>query len=365
MGFYLDYNAAAPLRPESRQAILETADLVGNASSVHQFGRRLRQKIEQARIEAAGFLQTEAASIIFTSGATEANHLALCGYEGRVVVSAIEHGSVDEARPDRHVCPVDAQGVIDLMALEKLLQRLMAENPQPVMVSVMAANNETGVIQPVDRVAAVAKKFGAYLHCDAVQAAGRMTMAWEGIDLVSVSAHKMGGPQGIGVLANRSSVPLKALLRGGGQERSFRAGTENPLGIAGFAAAIRAAKTEDWSSVKVLRNTLERRLMAECPDAIIVARDAPRLPNTSVIIMKGVKSATQVMGFDLQGIAVSAGSACSSGKVRPSRVLKAMGIPEPLAGCAIRVSLGLDTPPEAADRFIEVWKEMKARAHGS
>ncbi|MBX9805482.1 MAG: cysteine desulfurase [Alphaproteobacteria bacterium] len=359
MSLYLDYNASTPLCGSAKQAMLDGMALGGNASSVHQFGRQVRQKIEQARQDIADYFEASPAGVIFTSGATEANHLALCGFEGGVIISAIEHDSIDQARPDREVCPVDGMGIIDLKALEALLQNKSG----PVLVSVMAANNETGVIQPLPQVVAIAKQYGALVHCDAVQAIGKIPLSWEGIDLISISAHKLGGPQGVGALVMRTDVALKAQLRGGGQERSFRSGTENYLGILGFAAALKRAKPQEWIPVKTLRDALEKRLKEKNSEAVFLANEAERLPNTAIIAMKGVKSATQVMNFDLKGIAISAGAACSSGKVKSSRVLKAMGVPDALADCSIRVSLGVDTPPEMVDRFLDVWIEIYERAH--
>jgi cysteine desulfurase len=361
MSLYLDYNATAPLCREAKQAMLEAMELVGNGSSVHQFGRRIRQEIEQARQEVANFFKIAPANIIFTSGATEANHLALCGFEGRIIVSAVEHDSIDQARADRLICPVDASGVIDLAALEALLK----DESMPTLVCVMAANNETGVLQPLEKVVSLAKKYGAFVHCDAVQVIGRLPFSLKGIDLISLSAHKLGGPQGVGALVMATDVPLKAQLRGGGQERSFRSGTENFLGIVGFAAALKAATDKDWAAVERMRDDLEARLKALCPEAMLIAQGTPRLPNTAVLVMKGVKSATQVMNFDLAGIAVSAGSACASGKVKSSRVLKAMGMPEALAECSIRVSLGPTSQMDMIDRFLQVWVDIYERAHMS
>lgn len=359
MSLYLDYNATAPLCGEAIQAMKDGMGLVGNASSVHQPGRQVRRKIEEARQEVADFFKVSPAGIIFTSGATEANNLALCGFEGHIIVSAIEHDSVDQACGGREVCPVDAQGQVDLLALQSLLQ----DKKGPVMVSVMAANNETGVIQPLAQVVGLARRHGAFVHCDAAQAVGRLPSIWEEVDLLSVSAHKLGGPQGIGALVLRTEVPLKAQLRGGGQERSFRSGTENFLGILGFAAALRASRTQDWTAVGGLRDALEERLKAQCPETVFLAQEAPRLPNTSVVVMKGVKSAIQVMNFDMEGIAVSAGSACSSGTVKPSRVLAAMNVPRDLADCSIRVSLGPASPLGLVDQFSAVWLKVYERAH--
>jgi cysteine desulfurase len=363
MRVYLDYNATTPLRCEAKKSMTEAMDWIGNASSVHEPGRRVRSQLEQARQDVAGFLKTVPATIIFTSGATEANHLALAEFDGQVIVSAVEHDSVDQACPDRDVCPVDGQGLIDLNALESVLKK----GTGPVMVSVMAANNETGVIQPMDQIGALVQQYkekrqGAWLHCDAVQAVGRIPLADHGIDLLSISAHKMGGPQGVGALVRLTSVPLKALFRGGGQERSFRAGTENSLGIIGFGAAVKAAQPDDWAPVRELRNFLEGQLLAHFPEAIIMAQDALRLPNTTTVVMPGVKSATQVMSFDLAGIALSAGSACSSGKVKSSRILAAMGVPEAQSACSIRVSLGIDSSLAEVNRFIEVWGAIYAHS---
>jgi cysteine desulfurase len=358
MNLYLDYNATAPICGQAKQAMMVGMELSGNASSVHQFGRQVRQKIEEARQDVADFFHVSPAGVIFTSGATEANHLALCGFEGRVIVSAIEHDSVDQARQDREVCPVELCGTIDLTALEAMLQ----DKKEPVLVSVMAANNETGIIQPLDRVVELAKRYSAFVHCDAVQAIGRIPLSIEGIDLISLSGHKLGGPQGVGALVMRTEMPLKAQLRGGGQERSFRSGTENFLGILGFSAALKAVKDQDWDSVRILRDTLQERLKTRCSEAIFLAQEAPRLPNTVVIAMKGVKSATQVMNFDLAGIAISAGSACSSGKVKPSRVLAAMDISPDLGDCSIRVSLGPTSSPELMDRFVDIWMDVYERA---
>jgi cysteine desulfurase len=358
MNLYLDYNATAPLCAQAKQAMQESMEFVGNASSVHQFGRQVRQKIEQARKEVGDFFNVQPSGVIFTSGATEANHLALGGFEGPIIVSAIEHDSIDQARNDRQVCPVNRQGTVDLKALEALLQN----QSEPVLVSVMAANNETGIIQPIDKVVELAKRYDAFVHCDAVQAVGRLAFSWEGIDLISLSAHKLGGPQGVGALVMRTEIPLKAQLRGGGQERSFRSGTENFLGILGFAASLKAAKEHDWGFVQDLRDILEDRLKSRCSEAVFLGNEAQRLPNTAIIAMKGVTSSTQVMNFDLAGIAISAGSACSSGKVKPSRVLAAMNIPKELADCSIRVSLGPSNSPDLVDQFLDVWMNVYERA---
>lgn len=362
MNLYLDYNATAPLKDAAKQAMQEVMNWTGNASSVHQFGRHVRYHIDQARQRVADAFETAPSNVVFTSGATEANHLALCGFKGSIIVSAVEHDSIDQARLDRQVCPVDKNGIVDLNALEMLLQ----EKTGPTLVSIMAANNETGVIQPLEEVIALTKRYGAYMHCDAVQAVGRIPFSSRGIDLISVSAHKLGGPSGIGALLVRTEMGLVPQLRGGGQERSLRSGTENIIGIVGFAAALKALENKDWSSVKEVRDALETQLQAQCADAFILAKEVTRLPNTTIVAMKGVKNSIQVMNFDLNGIAVSAGAACSSGKVKSSRVLAAMGVPSALADCAIRVSLGHENVPDLVHRFCKTWMAIYERAqiHG-
>jgi cysteine desulfurase len=353
---YLDYNATAPVRPEARAAIAEACAELGNPSSVHRFGQRARKRVEEAREALAAFVGASAAEIVFTSGGTEANNLALTG-TGRqhLLVSGVEHDSVLAASPAAGRVPVDAEGVVLLDRLETLL----SEDPRPALVSVMLANNETGVIQPISEVAALAHAHGALVHVDAVQAAGKMPIdfATLGADLLSLSAHKLGGPQGIGALVVRRGLSVAASHRGGGQERGIRAGTENVPGIAGFAAAARAAQLGlvEYARLARLRDRLEAGVRAVAPAARFFSERAPRLANTACFTMPGVASETQVIALDLAGIAASAGSACSSGKVRPSHVLRAMGATEAEAASAIRVSLGWLTSTAEIERFIEAW----------
>jgi cysteine desulfurase len=362
---YLDCNATAPLRPEARDAVVEALERVGNASSVHGCGRAARRAIEGARREIAALCGAAPGEVVFTAGATEANATALAAAgraaEGPLLASAIEHDSV-LAWADERV-PVTGDGILDLDALA----RRLAAGSRPRLLSVMAVNNETGAIQPVAEAAALARDRGVPVHCDAVQAAGRipLDMAALGVDYLSLSSHKMGGPQGVGALAVRDGAALAPILRGGGQERRRRAGTENVAGIAGFGAAAEAAQTEgpaDRQRLADLRDRLEAAVRAARPDARVLAEAAPRVANTSCLAMPGVPAETQVMAFDLAGIAVSAGSACSSGKVAASHVLAAMGVDPDIAGCAVRVSLGWHTRPQDIDRFVAVWQEMAARA---
>ena len=361
MDTYLDYNATTPLRPAVIDAMTAAASQVVNASSVHRFGRLARRAVEDAREAVASLAGAAPADVVFTSGGTEANNLALQGCGRTVLASAVEHESVLAAVPDTRIIAVDSNGAVDLDALAGLL----AAADAPVVVSIMLANNETGVIQPVAAAAAIAHEYGALVHCDAVQAAGRLPLeiASLGVDLLTVSAHKIGGPQGVGALVLARDVPLTAQLRGGGQERSRRAGTENVAGIVGFgvAATLAAEAIADMPRLAALRDAIEAPVMADMPEAVIHGAGAVRLANTSCIGLPGVRHDTQVMALDLAGVAVSAGSACSSGKMTPSHVLRAMGLDADAAASAIRVSLGWRSTPADADRFVAAWREMASR----
>jgi cysteine desulfurase len=360
---YLDWNATAPLRPEAAAAITAALARCGNASSVHRWGRAARQAVEAAREPVAALLGAVPDGVVFTSGGTEANHLALFGSgRARRLVSAVEHSSVLQAAADADRIPVDADGILDLDTLD----RTLAADPRPALVSVMLANNETGVVQPAAAIAAIARRHGALFHCDAVQAAGKMPLSLAGIgaDFVSLSAHKLGGPPGIGALVIAGGVGLVPQLRGGGQERGRRAGSENLPGIAGFAAAANAALAAlaDYDRVRGLRDRLEAAALAAVPRAVAVAAAAPRLPNTAALALPGVMAETQVIALDLAGIMLSAGAACSSGKVGPSHVLAAMGAPPEIAAATIRVSLGWTTTEDDISHFLDAWTALACRA---
>jgi cysteine desulfurase len=358
---YLDYNATAPALPAAIAAVSAALAETGNASSVHRFGRLARRTVETAREQVAALVNAPAASIVFTG--SEANNLAVAQAraEGRrLIVSAIEHDSVLRAAQDAAVVPVDGNGIVDLAALE----RLLAESSQPAFVAVMLANNETGVIQPVAEIARLAHAHGATVHCDAVQAAGKMAIdvLALGADTLALSAHKLGGPQGVGALFVSDRVVLRAQLVGVGQERGRRAGTENVAGIAGFgAAAHSAADLSQMGAIARLRDATEARLRNIAPRAVVFGAKAARLPNTICVAMPGVAAETQVMALDLAGIAVSAGAACSSGKVKASHVLAAMGVAPELAGSAMRVSAGWRSTAEDFDRFVDAWTALWAR----
>jgi len=361
---YLDWNATAPLRPQARSAALAALEAAGNPSSVHVEGRAARRLIEQAREEVAALTGAEPRNVVFTSGGTEANMLALMPRSGadRLLISAVEHPSVlaggrfPAAAVER--MPVTVDGQLDLDALE----RRLAAPDRPALVSLMLANNETGVVQPVSQAASLAHAAGALLHVDAVQAAGRISCDIKvlGADLLTLSGHKIGAPKGVGALIRRdTAVPIaEPLIKGGGQERGLRAGTENVSGIAGFGAAAVAAReglVAESAGMVGLRDRLEGRLKAASPDIVIFGAGAERLPNTTLFARPGIKAETAIIAFDLASVAVSSGAACSSGKVQPSHVLAAMGVPPPLARGAIRVSLGSTTTESDVDRFVEAW----------
>jgi cysteine desulfurase len=366
---YLDWNATTLLRQEAREAMAAAWDLCGNPSSVHAEGREARRLVEDARAVVAGATGADARNVIFTSGGTEANTLALTpGLQRgtsppveRLVVSAIEHASVlagGHYTADKiDVLGVTRSGVVDLDRLRGLLAAA------PALVSVMHANNETGAIQPVAEIADIVHGAGGLLHVDAIQAFGKIPCDIKALraDLASISAHKLGGAKGVGalVLANGLSG-LDPLLRGGGQEQGRRAGTENVMGIAGFGAAVKAAMASlegDMNRVEKLRNRLETGLR-QTRGLGVFSENVRRLPNTTLFSAPGLKAETAVIGFDLEGIAVSSGSACSSGKVQPSHVLEAMGLGPELARGAVRLSFGWSTTEEDIDSALEAWRKL-------
>jgi cysteine desulfurase len=352
---YLDWNATAPVRPEARAAVAAALLETGNPSSVHEAGRKARALVEDAREAVARLVGAGANQVVFTSGGSEANALALHGGSHRILASAIEHDSVRAHAAE--AIAVTAAGVIDLEDLETKL----AASDRPTLVSVMLANNETGAIQPLADVVRLARAQGALVHTDAAQAAGRVPVDFLGLgaDLLTVSAHKLGGPQGIGALVVGERASIVPLIGGGGQERGRRAGTENVPGIAGFGAAATAALVTDWSAVRSLRDDLEQRAVGL--GAEIFADETMRLPNTSCLRLPGIGAETLVIALDLEGVAVSAGAACSSGKVRPSPVLRAMGASDEAAGQAVRVSLGWTTTAADIDLFIAALGSIRDR----
>lgn len=368
---YLDHNAGAPMRPEVRDLMIELLATTGNASSVHQHGRKARARIETAREQVARLCGSKMKSVTFVSGGTEANMTALTpvwqsagepNYLSRLVVSAVEHPAVLTGgrfpASNKTVVPVNGDGVVDLEFLEEKVARL-----EPSLISVMAANNETAVIQPLEAIGEIASRYGHYFHVDAVQAPGRIDIEidkWQA-DVVTFSAHKFGGPQGAGAVVVRSSSRTpSALMVGGGQENWRRGGTENVSAISGMgiASELALAEVENVSRLEKLKQRLEAGLKSICSQTVIFGESVPRLANTTFFAVPGVQAETALIAFDLANVSVSSGSACSSGKVSVSHVLSAMGVSEKLARCAIRVSTGWNTSEEDIDRFLEVWPEV-------
>ena len=367
---YLDWNATAPLRPQARAAALAALDSSGNPSSVHAEGRAARRLIEEAREKVAALVAAEPRNVVFTSGGTEANMLALTPASGpdgkvpdRLLISALEHPSVLAggrfAAAAVQRVPATGDGQIDLAALADALAALEGRR---ALVSLMLANNETGVVQPVSEAARLTHEAGGVLHVDAVQAAGRIPCDINaiGADLLTLSGHKIGALKGVGAVVRRdAAVPFPApLIRGGGQERGARAGTENVAGIAAFGAAAAAALVDlgaEAGDMRALRDRFEAGLRSASPDIVVFGAGAERLPNTTLFALNGMKAETAVIAFDLEGVAVSSGAACSSGKVQPSHVLAAMGVPPQLARAAVRVSLGPTTTQSEIDRTIQAW----------
>jgi cysteine desulfurase len=374
---YMDWNATAPLLPAAREACLITLDLPGNPSSVHGEGRKIRTLIENARRDVAALCGEAAASVTFTSGATEAANWVLTPdfrmgktplTIGHLYISAIEHPAVREGgrfgKADVSETAVTPAGTIDLAALEAALAAHDRQSGLP-MVAVMLANNETGIVQPIKEVSRLVKAAGGILVVDAVQAAGRLPLSVEalGADFLIISSHKIGGPKGAGALVARGEILMPAaLVRGGGQEKGHRSGTENPVAIAGFGAAARFAAdtlSERMIAVSALRDKLEAAMIAAAPDVIIHGRRGERIGNTCFFTLPGLKSETGQIAFDLEGVALSAGSACSSGKVGQSYVLSAMGH-DPRHG-ALRISIGPSTTEAEIDRCAEVFAKVAAR----
>ncbi len=361
---YLDFNATAPTRPEVIDAMAEAMRAGGNASSVHATGRAARALVEEARRRVAALVNASAENVIFVGSGTEANNQVLrCAGRPKLIISAIEHESVLFARDDAIMVPVHANGVVDLEALEALLAR----TDGAAIVSVMAANNETGILQPIADITRLAHDHGALMHSDTIQAAGKIPvdMPALGADFLSLSAHKIGGPQGVGAVICRDRSLLARFVHGGGHEGGLRAGTENVAGIAGFGVAAVSARAglEQFAALGAQRDALERRMADLVPGVAVFGHDQGRLPNTSKIATQGLSSETQVMGLDLAGIAISAGSACAAGRIEAPYVLTAMGVAEELAICAVRVSLGWTTTSDHIDRFMVAWHALHERAH--
>jgi cysteine desulfurase len=371
---YLDHNATSPLRPQVAEVVLRVLQLPGNASSVHAEGRAARAEIEAARVSVAKLVGSRAKNVIFTSGGTEAANLALTpsfrrlGQPGttRLLIGATEHPCVLNGHrfpaDKTAIIPVNEDGILDLAWLKAHLEQAGEER---VLVSVQLANNETGVLQSVAEIAQLVHEHGGLVHTDAVQAAGRipMDLASLDVDALTLSAHKLGGPKGVGalVLASDQYEIGERLIRGGGQEKNYRAGTENVAAIAGFGAAAELALAgleQEAERLRNLRDEAQAHVRRIMPDALVVGAGAERLPNTFAFAIPGLKAETALIAFDLAGLALSSGSACSSGKVKRSHVLDAMGVEPALAEGVLRVSLGWTTTKEDVIRFAEACEKL-------
>lgn len=362
---YLDYNATTPVRPQVVSRVSELLAEPHNASSVHFYGREGKKYLENARESIARAVNAFKNEVIFTSCGTEANNMVLAAQrERRVLISAIEHSSIAKTVPEAERIPVTAEGLVDVPALEALLEK----DTRPVLISVMLANNETGVIQPVAEVVRIARASGrdALVHTDAAQALGKIPVDFSGlgVDMMTISAHKLGGSHGAAALVLRNDLPIRPLLTGGGQELGRRAGTENVAAVSGFALAVELAQQDaaQWKLVRQWLDALEDELLAHAEGAVVFGKKVARLPGTTCISMPGVTSETQLMALDLAGIAVSAGSACSSGRIEPSHVIRAMGYDTSVATTAIRISGGWATKEEDIRKVATEWKKLYDRA---
>ena len=360
---YLDYNATAPFRPGVKEFYINLLDLPGNASSVHKYGREARKHIETARAQIAKLVNTKPENITFNSGATEANNTVLNAYKGEgIIISAGEHPSVTQSTIENDYIRLTEDGILDPNHFEEILAR----TPPPALISVMTVNNETGVIQPIDDLIEICHMRGIKVHTDATQAIGRMPvdLGKSPADYTSFSSHKIGGPQGVGVLipheADRAPPPL---IHGGGQEGYRRAGTENFAAIAAFGAAAEHARThlEDYQQLVFLRNKLEDGLKEIAHDAIIFGERVKRVPNTTCCAIPGISAETVLIALDLEHIAISSGSACSSGKIARSHVLQAMGVDEDLMSSALRISTGWGTEEQHIDRLLNAMETIIKR----
>ncbi len=359
---YLDHNATAPMRLEVFDLVTKIMGGVGNASSVHSYGRGARKYVEDARQQVAHLCHVAPDQVVFTGGATESINTVHCGFrDKRVLTSTIEHPAVMAAAPHAERIPVTTDGVVDMDAYKKML----SEGEPPGLVSVMLVNSETGVIQPIAEMAALAHEAGALFHTDAVQGAGRLDIGLEtlGVDYISLSAHKFAGPQGVGAIITRKGIDLSKFMLGGGQEKNCRAGTHNTAGIAGMglAAELALQNIMHYDTLAKMRDELEKRMRQITNNITIYGEAAPRVGNTINVGLSNVPAQTQMMALDLDGIAVSSGSACSSGSFKPSHVLTAMGADEEAAKNALRISMGWNTTQGELDRFFDSWSKLATR----
>lgn len=360
---YLDYNATTPIRTSVKAAMYEAIDLYGNPSSVHKIGRRAKGMIENARESIASNLGVAPEQVYFTSGGTEANNLVLkadYGHGAQFFTSAVEHPSVSACIPNANIIPVNQNSEVDLTQIESMLSNA---GDIPKVVSFMYANNETGYIFPIARIAEIARRYKAIIHTDAIQAYGKIKFKFDdlGVDCMSISGHKIGAAKGIGALIVSKNYPTQPLISGSGQERGMRSGTENVPGIASLGAAVEEMVSDPIAQIREMRDSMEKEIISCAENAKIICLNKERLPNTSMISMPGISTQNQIIEFDLQGFAVSAGSACSSGKHVSSNILNGMGLDCEITQSVIRVSLGWQTTPEEVRAFTNAWRDLYQR----
>lgn len=364
---YFDHNATMPLLDGVKSAMFDIADMPLNSSSVHAFGRSAKHILESARVSVANFANADDSfHVIFVASGTEANNLALKGLKGyKLITSTIEHPSVLAIAEFGDV-PVNSDGVVDLIALDRILQEMQ---PARCLVSIQYVNNETGVIQPIKEAAEIVHKYNGVIHTDATQAFGKINVdvRYLGLDMITISAHKFGGPIGAGALIVKKGIELSPIVRGGGQEYRMRAGTPNVMAIQGFGVAADLAKKSlpKFAEISKLRDFIEDSIMQISGQSIVFGKNAARVANTTSITMPNVQNETQVIYFDLKGFAVSAGSACSSGKVSLPYVQMSMGYEEEVSRTALRISLGVHNTKAQAEEFVMLWKELFLSSNGN
>lgn len=365
---YFDYNSTSPISKIAKQRIIECADLPLNPSSIHQYGRKAKLILEESRIKIAKMLGLDLRAmdyeLTFCSSATEANNIVMLGYAAdKILVSATEHPSIlklSQRKEYVNILPVDSNGIVSLVEMEEWLKK---NQGQKVVVAIMMANNETGIIQPIDKISKLVHDYGGALHCDMVQVPGKteFDISKLDIDFITISSHKIGGPLGIGALVHKNKYKLESILIGGGQEKGLRSGTENTFAAVGFEAAAELISDDNYKEeiyrIKELRDYFEDKIRS-IADVIIIGENSARLVNTSMINMPGKNSKIQLIRFDMHNIAVSAGSACSSGKVENSHVLRAMSVKDEISQNCIRYSFGSGTNKEDIDKLVEIWSEI-------
>jgi cysteine desulfurase len=353
---YFDHNATTPIRSSVKKLLLDMYEHTGNASSIHRLGSFMKRELEESRRYVAELLKVSAGGLTWTSCATESNNTVIRGYKGPVIISAIEHPSVYDVREDAIICPCDKNGIV----IEDALEELLKQHPK-ALVCIMAANNEIGVVQDLEKLTALVHRYDSFIFSDCVQAFGKIKVPYSELDGFSLSGHKLGAPYGIGLLSIKSHIKIEPLLIGGGQERYKRSGTVNVYGALAFSQAMHEALKESWDHVAELRDYFESEMRKIYPELVILAERVTRLPNTSGLMIPGVLNTTQMMHYDLEGFCISLGAACSSGTIKTARILNLLQVPQELASCFIRISLGQNNTKEEVNQFLMSAQKLRDR----